>query len=216
MKRATTHPAPATVIWLGLALTLAQIAFAAPSSDSRTIDKSPLDQATVYQSSISKDVAIRIRRFSSDNADLGTGAKKNKPKYRQIAEEMRETAPGLLLDGLTERLAEQGFSDVEPLDDSQPIPAECYVIEGEFTVLNPGSRAKRYWAGFGVGKSRVCATGRVLNAQGDLLMEFDHCRHETMGLFGGESEGQMVKDSYATGAHLAEFMDQWARGDYAN
>ena len=185
------------------------------AGEGRTVGKSPLDHATVFQDTISREVPVRIRPFSTEDADLGTGAKKNKPKYQQIAKEMQETAPGLLQTGLIQNLKELGFVDVEPVDGAQPIPEECYVIEGEFTVLNPGSQAKRYWAGFGAGKSRVCSTGRVVDAEGNLLLEFDHCRHEAMGLFGGESEGQMAKDSHATGAHLAEFMAKWADGDYA-
>jgi len=82
--------------------------------------------------------------------------------------------------------------------------------------LNPGSKSKRYVAGFGAGKSQVCAAGRVINAAGDSPLEFDHCRHEAMGLFGGQSEGQMTKDTEATGSHLAEFMAKWADGAYVN
>ena len=215
MKRDTTHAAPAAIVRLGLALILALISAPAVSGQGKEIGKSPLDRATVYQDSISKDVAVRILPFSTEDADLGTGSKKNKPKYQQIAAEMKESSPGLLVAGLVERLGERGFSDIEPIDDRQSLPDDYYVIEGEFTVLNPGSQAKRYWAGFGAGKSRVCTTGRVLDTAGGLLMEFDHCRHEAMGAFGGESEGQMAKDSYATGAHLAEFMAKWAEGEYS-
>ena len=42
--------------------------------EGREIKKSPLDHVILYQSSISKDVPIRIREFPTDNADLGTGA----------------------------------------------------------------------------------------------------------------------------------------------
>jgi hypothetical protein len=187
----------------------------AVADDGRVIQKSPLDHATLYQDSISKDVPVRIRSFSTEEADLGTGAKKNKPKYRQIAEEMKQNAPEVLVTSLSENLREQGFSDVEPVDGDQPLPEECLVIEGEFTRLNPGSQSKRYWAGFGAGKSQVCTSGRILNANGDLLLDFKHCRHEAIGLFGGESEGQMAKDTHATGLHLAEFMAKWADGVYS-
>ena len=53
-------------------------------------------------------------------------------------------------------------------------------------------------------------------AAGDLLLEFDNCRNQAMGLFDGESEGQMAKDPHATGAHLADFMSRWAEGAYSN
>lgn len=46
-------------------------------------------------------------------------------------------------------------------------------------------------------------------------MEFDHCRNQPIGFFGGDSEAQMTKDSRSTGSHLAEFMGNWAEGKYA-
>lgn len=216
MLRSINCPKPVALVGMGLVVLLAGAVGPAVATEGRTIGKSPLDHATLYQNSISKDVPVRIRMFSTENADLGTGAKKNKPKYQQIAEDMKANAPGLLLTGLTENLKENGFPDVGQMDSNQPMPEECLVIEGEFTMLNPGSQSKRYWAGFGAGKSRVCTTGRVVNATGDLLLEFNHCRNQAMGMFGGESEGQMAKDSQATGAHLAEFMAKWAEGAYAN
>lgn len=199
-----------------LALALAIAVGPAAADEGQIVHKSPLDHATLYQKTISRDLPIRIQSFSTEEADLGTGAKKNKPKYRKIADEMKETAPDLLLTGLTESLKEEGFLDVAPTDSAEPMPKECLVIEGEFTRLNPGSQSKRYWAGFGAGKSQVCASGRVLNAHGNLLLEFDHCRHESMGMLGGESESQMAKDAFATGAHLAKFMAKWADGAYTN
>ena len=96
------------------------------------------------------------------------------------------------------------------------MPEEYLLVKGEFTVLNPGSRAKRYWAGFGAGKSKVCATGEIVDGSGKTLMEFDHCRHEAFGWFGGNSEQQMETDSRASGSHLADFMAKWADGKYAD
>lgn len=216
MLRSIKCPKPVALAGMGLVVLLAGAVFPVAASEGRPIARSPLDHATVYQDSISKHVPVRIRMFSTEDADLGTGAKKNKPKYQQIAEDMKASAPELLVRGLTENLKEQGFADVNQMDGTQPVPDESLIIEGEFTVLNPGSQSKRYWAGFGAGKSRVCTTGRVVNATGDLLLEFDHCRNQAMGMCGGESERQMAKDSQATGAHLAEFMSKWAEGAYAN
>ena len=208
--------APKKLLLCAVSLTLVIAVSPAVAGDGRIIQKSPLDHATLYQDSISRNVPVRVHPFSTEEADLGSGAKRNKPKYRQIAEDMKENSPQLLLTSLTANLKERGFADVDQVDSDQPMPEECLVIEGEFTLLNPGSKAKRYWAGFGAGKSQVCATGRVINAKGDLLLEFDHCRHEAMGMFGGESKGQMAKDTHATGVHLAEFMEKWADGIYAD
>ena len=188
----------------------------AAADEGRKVKKSPLDHAVVFQDSISRDLPVRIRPFSAENADLGTGAKKNKPKYQKLAQEMQQDAPELMMSSLIKRLKKGGFDDVEQMEGDLSMPVECLIIEGEFTKLNPGSQSKRYMAGFGAGKSQVCGSGRVTNAHGDLLLKFDHCRHAAMGVFGGESEAQMTNDAEATGSNLAEFMAKWADGAYAD
>lgn len=197
-----------TILCLGLASS------PAAADEGRAVENSPLDSAVIYQDTVPKNIPLRVRVFSTENADLGTGAKKNKPKYRMIAEDMKEHAPRLLLESTIDGLREAGFVDVAELDTEGPMPAECLVIEGEFTRLNPGSQGKRYFVGFGAGRSQVCMTGRLVDAAGELLMKFDHCRHEAWGLMGGQSTGQMAKDSHASGVHLAEFMEQWAEGKF--
>jgi len=199
------------------ALCLALAGEAVVAAEGREIKPSPLDRVTIYQDRISKESPVRVRNFPADNADLGTGAKQNKPKYQMNAQDMKENAPRLLRDALIYDLKEAGFTDVDVLENGAAAPANALVIVGEFTKLNPGSQGKRYLVGFGAGKSQICAKGRVVTGpdQGTVLMEFDHCRHEAMGLFGGEATGQMAKDSHATGSHLAEFMVKWAEGAYA-
>jgi hypothetical protein len=186
------------------------------AGEGRQIKKSPLDYVILYESLISKDAPIRIREFPTDNADLGTGAKKNKPKYQELAREMKEKAPKLVLQAAIDGLQEEGFKDVAPAEEDATIPDGALIIEGEFTKLNPGSKGKRYGIGFGAGKSQICASGKVVRgAQGDVLMGFDHCRIGSGGWFGGDSESLMSKDSRGTGSHLAEFMGKWAEGKYA-
>ena len=186
------------------------------TGEGRKIKKSPLDRVTIYRDSISRDTPIRVRRFATEDADLGTGSKdKNKPKYREIALRMQETAPRMTLEGAIVNLQAHGFADVAELSEGDEPPGDCLIVEGEFTLLNPGSQGKRYLVGFGAGKSKLCAAGKVVYTSGQVWMEFDHCRHEAWGLFGGDSTGQMSKDSHATGSHFAEFMDLWSRGKYA-
>jgi len=202
------------VIFLPACLLL--VVSAALAGEGRKIKKSPLDHVILYESLISKDSPIRLREFPTDNADLGTGANQNKPKYQEIARDMQENAPKLTLQAVMDGLKEEGFTDVAVAKEDEAIPDDALVIEGEFTKLNPGSQGKRYWAGFGAGKSQVCASGKVVRGtQGDVLMEFDHCRNQAIGMFGGDSEAQMSKDSRGTGSHLAEFMGKWAEGKYA-
>lgn len=187
-----------------------------PSAAAGKLVRDPLDRATIYQDSISKSQPVRVHRFSTDNADLGTGAKKNKPKYRRIARDMKEDAPGFLLEGIVDELTANGFKDVAEFSPDEEIAEDCLIIEGEFTVLNPGSKGKRYMVGFGAGKNKTCMKGQIITPAGDVLADFDHCRSQAMGLLGGDSEGQMLKDTVKSGSRFVEFMSRWATGEYAH
>jgi hypothetical protein len=188
----------------------------AQAGEGKKIKKSPLDRVILYESQISRESPIRLREFPTDNADLGTGANENKPKYQEIAQEMKEKAPELTLEAVMKGLKEEGFTDVAVVGEDETIPDDALVIEGEFTKLDPGDRSKRYGIGFGAGKSKICASGKVVRGtQGEVLMEFDHCRSQAMGLFGGDSENQITNDAKGTGSHMAEFMGKWADGKYA-
>jgi hypothetical protein len=189
----------------------ALIAFVAVAEGGREVKGGPVDHAVVYESSISKEQPIRVRPFDPSNADVGKTGKK---KYAHVAALMKDTAPTSLMNQLLEDLRAGGFSDVAELEDGVDIPENSIIIEGEFTVLNPGSRAKRYWAGMGAGKSRTCVKGRALDAKGEVLMEFDHCRFGAVGMFGGDSAKQMTTDAMRTGGRLGEFILKWANGEY--
>ena len=211
--RKTAARAVGVVVALGM---LASVTAGSPSGAAQgTRVQGPLDRATIYQDSISKSQAVRVHRFPTDNADLGTGAKKNKPKYRKIAQEMKDDAPELLLEGIMDELKANGFTDVAEFSADEEVGGDWLIVEGEFTKLNPGSKGKRYMVGFGAGRSQVCSTGRVVTPAGELLADFDHCRSQAIGLFGGESDAQMMKDSVKAGSRFGEFMARWATGGYA-
>ena len=88
------------------------------------------------------------------------------------------------------------------------------LLEGEFTVLNPGNRNKRYWVGMGAGKSKVCVAGRVVTAGGEVLGRFSDCRSGSgmMAFTGGRSEGMMSNDVFRCAVNIADFLGAWATG----
>jgi len=139
------------------------------SADQGTEVQGPLDRATTYQDAISRSQPVRVHRFPTDNADLGTGAKKNKPKYRKIAESMKEEGPELLLEGILDELKAQGLADVAEFSADEEVGDDCLIVKGEFTKLNPGSQGKRYMVGFGAGKNKTCTTGLVVTPAGEVL-----------------------------------------------
>jgi hypothetical protein len=61
-------------------------------------------------------------------------------------------------------------------------PQGTLLIEGKFVTIDPGSRAKRYFAGFGAGKSVVKVAGQVKDSAGRTLATFEQQRVGTMGV----------------------------------
>jgi hypothetical protein len=84
-------------------------------------------------------------------------------------------------------------------------------VEGKFTELDPGSRAKRYLVGFGSGKSAVSVEGNVKSADGTLVASFKQRRVGVMGMAGGDSIGKMSSDAKNIGEDVAKFVSAWSR-----
>jgi hypothetical protein len=90
-------------------------------------------------------------------------------------------------------------------------PANALVVEGKFVTIDPGSRAKRYFVGFGAGKSVVEVSGAV--KMGDrLLATFKQKRLGVMGNAGGDSLKKLTGDTENIGKDLAKFLSEWGKG----
>ncbi len=199
-----------------LGLVVLAAAIAAPALPARaqdkTIEEGLLDLVTLHAPAPSSDAVAVIRPFGTDGADLGTGGEGGKAKRVELANRFKTEGPKLLAERLRAVLLEnKTFSDVR-IDDGSPLPEGAVVIEGDFTLLNPGSRAKRYWAGFGAGKSGVAVKGRVADAAGSALADFEQKRIGVMGIAGGDSEKKMTSDCTDIGEDIAVFLDAWVRG----
>jgi hypothetical protein len=92
------------------------------------------------------------------------------------------------------------------------VGAGALLIEGKFVEVNPGSRTKRYFAGFGAGKSVLEVTGTVKNAEGTTLATFRQRRIGAMGMGGGDSLGKLLSDTRSIGEDVARFLEAWGRG----
>jgi Domain of unknown function (DUF4410) len=95
----------------------------------------------------------------------------------------------------------------------EAVPEGALLIEGKFLTIDPGSRAKRYFAGFGAGKSSVKVVGSVKDATGRTLATFEQRRIGTMGMGGGDSLGKLMSDSRSIGEDIGKFLAKWARGE---
>lgn len=181
----------------------------------RVIREGILDLITLQVPSLPEAAGtpVAIRRFSVEAVDLGTGAEGGKATRVAEATKVREDGPKLLLDELVARLTKSmAFREVIAIGPDAAAPAGAILVEGRFVKIDPGSRAKRYLAGFGAGKSTVAVEGAVKDAKGETLATFQQKRHGSMGAFGGDSLGKLTSDSRSIGGDIAEFLAAWARG----
>ena len=159
------------------------------------------------------DIPVVIRRFSTEGANLGTGGEGGKESRVAEAKKMQADGPNLLATEFVARLLKLGpYGKVTAAGAEDPVPPEAIVVEGKFVLIDPGSRAARYAAGFGAGKSQIAVEGTVKDGSGKLLAEFAQKRVGSMGAFGGDSLDKMTDDTKRVGEDLASFMGTWARG----
>ena len=99
----------------------------------------------------------------------------------------------VFVEGLRDDL--EGKAKVE-IADTAPKTARTLLLRGAVEELNPGSRAKRYVAGFGAGAAHNKVSVEIVDAQsGDVLVRFTQA-HRSAGTFkfAGGSDAQVLRD----------------------
>ncbi len=171
-----------------------------------------LDEIDLRVAAIERSIPVVIRTFPADKAELGTGEEGGKENRVEAAQSMQKLAPDLLKEALKKALAESGVFGALITDDGGTVPEGAVVIEGRFVLIDPGSRAKRYWVSFGAGKSGVGVAGTVKDSAGELLASFKHRKHSGIGVGGGDYIKFMSDDTKDVGKDIARFLTGWATG----
>lgn len=172
----------------------------------KTIEDGVLDELRLYVEKLPATSRVVIRPFSATDADITEGAKGEETR------KMQTDAPPMLAQQFVSKLRELGpFSDVTAIA-PDAAGGDALLVDGKFIEMDPGSRAKRYFVGFGAGKSGVTVEGSVKAADGSLLATFKQRRIGTMGAFGGDSMAKLVGDTKDIGEDLAKFLSTWANG----
>ncbi len=195
-----------------IALTYFSFGQVPPGKPITTVNNGLLDEIRLYGAiPPAQSTGIGIRPFSATDADLAEGGQTGElPKETK---DLQERGPRLLQTQLVATLKDQAaFSAVSALTADAPPPAGALVVEGKFTLLDPGSRAKRYFVGFGAGKSGVQVAGSVKGADGKIIATFVHKRIGVMGVYGGDSTGKLQSDAASIGEDIAKFLSAWAKG----
>lgn len=181
-----------------------------------SIEDGALDQIKLFVPALEQAAGLTVvlKLFDASAADLGTGGSGGKDDRQQEAKTMQNEGPRVLGERFVATLEKSGpFKAVRVLKADETVPDGALVIEGKFITLDPGSRAKRYFAGFGAGKSSVKVAGAVKDSTGRTLATFEQRRIGTMGMGGGDSLGKLMSDSRSIGEDIARFLAKWARGD---
>ena len=177
------------------------------ASPEQTVKGGILDEVKIYTTTPPTSKVVVIRPFSATDADLTEGDKKEETK------KMQSIAPGVLCDEFVSKLKGMGpFTEVSVLKEGTAT-ADAIVVEGKFVEIDPGSRAKRAFIGYGAGKSGVKVSGTITSADGKELATFEQRRVGVMGgVGGGDSIGKLMADTTSIGEDLAKFLSAWASG----
>jgi len=85
--------------------------------------------------------------------------------------------------------------------------ADTLIIRGKVVGMDPGSRAARYWAGFGAGAARAKIEGEIVDAKtGGVLARFTQERRSGMGMAGGDYQELMQRNLNAIGEDVAKLL----------
>jgi hypothetical protein len=105
------------------------------------------------------------------------------------------------VEGFSESLPRPGAAVAEPGKENGP---GTLIVRGKVTTMDPGSKAARYWGGFGAGAARTEVSGEVVDGgSGKVLLRFLQERRSGWGLFGGDYEKLMNRNLRTIGEDLA-------------
>ncbi|MCU1350637.1 MAG: hypothetical protein JWO56_3667 [Acidobacteria bacterium] len=82
--------------------------------------------------------------------------------------------------------------------------AGTLVVRGKVLEMDPGSKAARYWGGFGAGAARTKIEGEIVDGQsGTVLARFTQERRSGIGVMGGDYQELMQRNLNAIGEDVA-------------
>jgi hypothetical protein len=85
--------------------------------------------------------------------------------------------------------------------------SDTLIIRGKIVTMDPGSKAKRYFAGFGAGAARTKLIGEIADARsGAVLVRFTQERRSGVGMMGGDYVSLMNRNLRAIGEDAANIL----------
>ena len=88
--------------------------------------------------------------------------------------------------------------------------AGTLIIRVKVDEMAPGSKAARYFAGFGAGAARAKLSGEIVDgATGKVLVRFTQERRSGVGMMGGDYQELMQRNLNAIGEDVANLLEQF-------
>jgi hypothetical protein len=136
------------------------------------------------------------------------GSSAPKPEEQDMVEKVEKVAAHAsapFLEGL-----KKGVPDAEMA--AAKSSAGELIVRGKVTALDPGSRAKRMWVGYGAGAARTAIDGEIVDAKsGQVLVRFTQERRSGIERFGrGSSYEEIMKRNLtAIGEDVANILKEF-------
>ncbi len=196
-------------IWLRVALALAFLAYpgasfakdknAAPTAPGKYTEwGGEIDELEIVEPFRLADfMRIVVEPFDTSAISLPNADDNTYEPVKNVLAHM--AAP--VAEGLSEQLHRPPVSVGEPVRESED---GALLIRGKVTTMDPGSKAARYWGGFGAGAARTEISGEVMDGHtGKVLLRFLQERRSGWGMFGGDYVKLMNRNLRTIGEDLA-------------
>lgn len=158
-----------------------------------------IDEIEIKKSfKLSDYTRIVVEPFDTDAVEL---PKKDDNTYEPVKKVLATSAEGFV-SGL------KGSVDQKVMiDEKAGKAAGTLVVRGKVLEMDPGSKAARYWGGFGAGAARAKIQADVVDASsGAVLLTFTQERRSGVGVMGGDYVELMNRNLNSIGEDVAKML----------
>lgn len=159
-----------------------------------------IDEITIVREfAFSEYDTIIVSGFSTDDVELPG---KDDNTYEPVKTVLRNIS-GPFVEGFAPELPGKSVQR------GKTSKRDSIVIRGKVFLMDPGSRAARYWGGFGAGAARTGISGEAVDEKGRVLFKFKQERRSGVGVGGGGYEALLNRNIRAIGADVAFILNQF-------
>lgn len=141
---------------------------------------------------------VAVEPFDTDSVKL---PEKDDNTYEPVKKVLASSTEGFV-QGL------RGNVDAKVSVDEKPgKAADTLIIRAKVLAMDPGSKAARYWAGFGAGAAKAKIEGEIVDAKTKVVLaRFTQERRSGVGMMGGDYQELMQRNLNAIGEDVAKLL----------